>query len=181
MCIRDRVHTIYTVPALGIGFGLLLAVTLDDPSLGVVIILGIAAIWIVGVHLLGWNVERLGPKPVAEATLLAPYLYPYDQERPPPPPPRTLDDLPRILRFLPESSQEAILDRGDKPIHPSFPMVRVNYDDIVLGTQTEGGSPIPLTAADQGHHGLVWGSTGAGKSMFLLTQILQHILSLIHI
>ena len=68
------VHTIYTVPALGIGFGLLLAGTMDDPSLGVVIILGIAAIWIVGVHLLGWNVERLGPKPVAEATLLAPYL-----------------------------------------------------------------------------------------------------------
>ena len=169
------VHTIYTVPALGIGFGLLLTFTMDDPTGGVTLILGIAAIWIVGVHLLGLNVERLGPKPIAEATLLAPYLYPFDQERPPPPPPRTPDDLPRILRFLPDDMQERVLERDGKPIHPSFPMIKYHYDDIVLGTQTEGGSPIPLTATDQGHHGLVWGSTGAGKSMFLLTQILQHI------
>lgn len=169
------VHTIYTIPGLGIGFGLLLAVTLDDPSLGVTIIMGIVAIWIGGVHLLGWNVERLGPKPVAEATLLAPYLYPFDQERPPPLPPRTPDDLPRVLRLLPESSQEALLDRAGTSIHPSFPLIKYHYDDIVLGTAVDGGFPIPLTAADQGHHGLVWGSTGAGKSMFLLTQILQHI------
>ena len=50
------------------------------------------------------------------------------------------------------------------------------FDDIVLGRSLPlPGHVYAITPAEQAYHSLVWGTTGAGKSKFLLTQILQHI------
>ena len=52
----------------------------------------------------------------------------------------------------------------------------LTFDDIVLGLNTAPpGDVVCLTSSEQGHHSLVWGTTGAGKSKFLLSQVLQHI------
>lgn len=115
------------------------------------------------------------------ATQLQAYLYPYDQPRPTRASKRPLHEFSPLLRPLAAKLQEdeASFDRLGgliKPVHPSFPLVSAHYDDIVLGTQVSGKSePLLLTAANQAQHSLVWGSTGSGKSMFLLTQVLQHI------
>jgi len=50
------------------------------------------------------------------------------------------------------------------------------FDDIVLGrTVPLPGHVFAISPAEQAYHSLVWGSTGAGKSKFLATQLLQHI------
>lgn len=52
-------------------------------------------------------------------------------------------------------------------------------DDLVLGTQEIAGarSPVPffITPADQAYHGLLWGSTGTGKSKLLQSVFLQSV------
>lgn len=53
---------------------------------------------------------------------------------------------------------------------------QIAFDDLVVGlTVPLPGTLVRLTPADQAHHSLVWGTTGAGKSKFLLSQVLQHI------
>jgi len=47
--------------------------------------------------------------------------------------------------------------------------------DIVLGTVGAKHPPVRLTPAEQAYHGLIWGSTGTGKSKLLQSVFLQHV------
>jgi len=48
-------------------------------------------------------------------------------------------------------------------------------EDIVLGTVGAKHPPFRLTPRKQAFHGLIWGSTGTGRSKLLQSVFLQHV------
>ena len=68
---------------------------------------------------------------------------------------------------------------GDHPSSESFwqhmSVQAPTPEDIVLGTISPKKPPICLNSAEQALHGLVWGSTGTGKSKLLESIFLQHL------
>lgn len=52
----------------------------------------------------------------------------------------------------------------------------MDTSSVVLGLdEADPHRPILLSPAAQGHHGLVWGTTGSGKSRYLASLFLQHL------
>lgn len=148
-----------------------------DLRLGVIVIAGLAVVvWLINAVAVPSSSGALDP------ALLQAHLYPFDQERPPPTSHKIPEALASLLRKLPMEQREQMelaWLRGAESSSPGRPPLTPGsnyYDDIVLGTRlAEPRGPLVLSRGDQAQHSLVWGTTGSGKSMFLLTQILQHI------